>query len=196
MGILCDYFIAKPIELKAACRGWVEPLDEPRTISGINPFTREAIAYPSWTPVDVDLEDADSSPDLSRFSPKDLKGTDITALADLGSIVLDKSYETMMGPLSKPALVGPDTSDLILSELPADMVAALASLQAEPLQNTAEKWAAARRADLASVPDNGSRQIALEQHNRTVWTALLQTLVSLARQAVSEKKRMYVAMSP
>jgi hypothetical protein len=108
MGVLTDFFVASAEELRAACRGWKEPLPAPVKRQALHPFTKQPMEIMTTGPDPGEPFHPDTvrNPDLSPFRPVDLKGLGTAEMEDLMRAALDATDE-QADAVYDTALYGP-----------------------------------------------------------------------------------------
>jgi hypothetical protein len=198
VAIYTTFFVCDPEQLAAGFPGWRPPLRKPVKRTFKNPFTGEMTTVetrePEW-PNDEDSElmdrefqvvavEGDYADYLEGRLPPCIRRQPHWAAKGLTEVELSPLAQAMgvEGKFECP-LYGPPSSGAVLQEVPPELLAKLASLDAKALNALAGKWAAARstREHTHSVTgvklnDGWSKSDALE---------ILQPIVALAQKAAA-----------
>ncbi len=200
MGVLTDFFIASPEELRAVFRGWASPaplLDEFVERTGMNPFTgAETVIRSRISDERVDADpDAEVEPDTTRFSLLDQKGLSTNDLVALSRAALDWDTDTASSEIYGRVFSGPEDAIGVLLEIPGSLTTRLAALTKSEHESIASRWAALFREDAATIEHPGIRAHRLERPNAE-WAGRLAQLAELARDAIKNSRTMYMWMTP
>jgi len=176
MGVLTDFFVASAEELRAACRGWKEPLPTPVKRQTLHPFTKRPMEIMTTGPDPGEPFDPDTvrSPDLSPFRPVDFKGLGTTEMEDLMRAALDATDE-QVNAVYDTALYGPPETEQLIFRVPPPLVERLAGMSPRDLEACGKRWN-------ALVGDEPGPYLA--------------PLAELARKAKSENRQLYMWICP
>ena len=181
MGVLTDFFLASPEELRAACRGWKEPLATRVKRQGVNPFTKKPMEILTTAPDEPFAADTVRHLDLSRFHPVDLKGLGTSDMEELMRVALGASDEEARAVYDIAIHGPPDTDEMILCVPPA-LVARLARMSPTDIAGCGGRWHEVFESGLRSPGERASDYLT--------------PLVELARRAMSENRQMFMWMCP
>ncbi|HEY3816843.1 MAG TPA: hypothetical protein VGL81_06725 [Polyangiaceae bacterium] len=186
---LTDFFLASVEELRAACRGWKEPLATPVIRRGTNPFTKKPIEIRTTAPDPGEPFPADAvlHVDLSRLHRVDLKGLGTVEMEHLMRTTLGAADEDVRA-LYDPPLWGPPATDETVLRVPPALVQHLARMSETELAACGDRWTAAVR--------GGMDAHGLERFARDLRRDYLFPLSELARRAVAENRQMFMWMAP
>ena len=67
MGMLTDFFVASPDELRNVFSGWLPVADKPTMREFVNPFTGQSETTPRWLPAIDPPEDVDLGSRLANY---------------------------------------------------------------------------------------------------------------------------------
>ncbi len=177
MGILVDFFVASMDDLRAACRGWKEPLARPVKRSVVNPFTGQAKEYLTTDPDRREpfAPDTVRSPDLSRFRRIELKGVNLHVEINQLILALGATDEEIRTVYDVPLYGPPETKEVIF-RVPPSLVERLAQMSPGEVAACAQRWDA---------------KVRSEPRQRYMGK-----LAELAQEAKSENRPLFIWMSP
>ena len=124
-----EFFRTTPAQLRQACRGWRDPLDQPVMREVVNALTGKTQTLPSWDP-----EFGKPTPE---YALRDLPGTciEMEGFEKLGvdsliALVEGDNAEAVLAVRQRPPLIHPEEGPWLL-EIPLSVVTKLAALDEE-----------------------------------------------------------------
>lgn len=192
MGVLTDFFIASPVDISRVLGGWQlppPPLPEPRTVQGINPFTKEPVTIKTRqdaSKMPEPDEDADPSPSMESLPNVQCKGLLPDKLAIVYSSLTGIDVDDAMSLITRGGLVGPLETEVLVERMPDDFTEALAAATDDDLAEAAE----AVEDDEAENFGESARGFADDLAD------VLGDVRALARRCRSSEADLFVWMSP
>jgi hypothetical protein len=189
MGVLTDLFVASPEELRRTFPYRVPVCPEPTIRMTRNPFTGQEMPAKQWMPAESFPENLPGAEvrsaherDGFRLLPNwEYKGLDPLLLAALWTQLRGGDLFEYSNTISRPALLSPEEEDLV-SQIPSDLVSALAELPASQMVASAAEWSSSEEFQISNWTAADGREV-------------LEALCSLARLATTEKKGLYLWVS-
>lgn len=179
MGVGTTFFPATYDELLAAAPNWVKPTYGAMTMQEIrNPFTGEKHASPRFEMLSAPPSGPFGEDRLYELAYDRGEGFKLMGveLATLMPILVDAPNEMVMS-IHRCAIVGPDDAEIMVSELPAPLVDALAVL-----------------------PDTRVREVSALWQERQGWDfmpdVVVTALVRIAKAAKADGKGVFAYTSP
>ena len=202
MAIYSTFFLCKPKDLLTSFPGWRLPLPTPVLRQLRNPFTGQTSTIetqePEW-PDEVEVFDEDYEVVAIEGDYQDyLEGRLPAPVQACPHWAAKNLTEVELGPLAEALaeqpqfaspLYGPPSRGALLLELPAGIVARLASLDQQGLANIAESWAAKMSTREHTHSATGEELAGGWAANETMQ--VLPPIAALAKRAAPDE-RMYL----
>ncbi len=195
MSVLTDFFLASDAEFADVLVGWKRAaplLDEPRSISVTDPYSKETINILSRTNPEQPKADPDAveQPDLDRLQRIRLEGADPTSLINLGEVLAGWSPEIAGDEALGREVIGPMHEEVTIFELSDALVTTLAEVENGDIPAKGTAWSDNYQAEEEAIDDELFGTIP--QTPPEVWARHLRQLVDLARDAQKTQRRMYM----
>jgi hypothetical protein len=195
-----SFFLATDDELATVLRGWKRAaplLDQPITMTMMNPLTNEARQFRTWIEGELPQADPDAvtSGDLHDLPCIDQEGMLTTDVVDLASIVMQWDLDRADSEVHGRLLAGPLAATAAVCEMPPELVARLAQLSGEELVRYGRFWAARVPAAEAMGGVVGIIRGGEAARSDTEWIMRLLELAELAQRAVAEDRGMFLCLS-
>lgn len=182
MGVLTDFFVADPEELRLAFPAWHTVADQPRKQEVENPFTGKMQLVTIWDPQarpTKEVSDQERLGDFRRFPHAEFKSIDIVKLSVLQSLISETLYVENLQQFDRPALIDPwESGETGVECFGGDFVASLSSLDERKLQDVAIQWAATEEMENDGISAEHCEMVIYE-------------LVRLAKFATETRRNLY-----